>query len=91
MPTIYPTRDWYIPGVPAVAQDVDEGTAAELLAYRPAAFTLVPPEVADELVAEPPVDQVDDGGPDILSDAPDPTSAPATPDAQPATTPEVDA
>lgn len=41
--TIYPTGDYYVPGVPAVEQTVDAETAAELLAYRPAAFTETQP------------------------------------------------
>lgn len=44
--TIYPTGLAYIPGVPAVQQDVTAERAAELLAYRPAAFTLDPKAAA---------------------------------------------
>lgn len=36
---VVPTAGYYIPGVPAVEQDVTPEVAAELLAYRPAAFT----------------------------------------------------
>lgn len=46
---IYPTGDFHIPGVPAIEQDVTPERAAELLAYRPPAFTTDPPgEPADE-------------------------------------------
>ncbi len=37
---LVPTGDAYIAGVPAVECDVDPETAAELLAYRPAAFVV---------------------------------------------------
>jgi len=40
---IYPTGDHYIPGVPAVEQDVDRATARRLLAWTPPAFTAEPP------------------------------------------------
>lgn len=40
---LYPTGDFHIPGVPAVAQEVTPERAAELLAYRPPAFTTHPP------------------------------------------------
>lgn len=42
--TVYPTGRAYIPGVPTVPQDVTPKRAAELLAYRPAAFTTDPPK-----------------------------------------------
>lgn len=41
---IRPTGVHHIPGVPAVEQDVSPERAAELLAYRPAAFTAAPPQ-----------------------------------------------
>lgn len=41
---LYPTGDFYIPGVPAIEQDVSPERAAELLAYRPPAFTTDPPD-----------------------------------------------
>lgn len=37
---LVPTGTAYIPGVPAVECDVDEETAADLLAYSPPAFTV---------------------------------------------------
>ena len=40
---LFPTRDHYIPGVPAVECDVSPERAAELLAYHPPAFTLEAP------------------------------------------------
>lgn len=40
MKTIYPTGEAYIPGVPAIEQEVSDERADELLAYSPAAFTL---------------------------------------------------
>ena len=40
--TIYPTGSHYIPGVPAVEQEVSTTRAEELLAYEPAAFTTKP-------------------------------------------------
>jgi hypothetical protein len=40
---IFPAEGAYIPGVPAIEQDVDAETAKELLAYSPPAFTLKPP------------------------------------------------
>lgn len=40
---LYPTGDYHIPGVPAVECDVTPERAAELLAYRPPAFTTDPP------------------------------------------------
>ncbi len=43
---IYPTATAYVPGVPAVIQDVTPDRADELLAYRPPAFTLTPPAPA---------------------------------------------
>lgn len=43
---LYPTAHSYIPGVPAIEQDVDEARAAELLAYTPPAFTTDPAEAA---------------------------------------------
>lgn len=40
---LIPTRDFYIPGVPAIEQDAAPERAAELLAYRPPAFSLEDP------------------------------------------------
>jgi hypothetical protein len=40
---IYPTGTHHVPGVPAVEQEVTPDRAAELLAYRPPAFTTSPP------------------------------------------------
>jgi hypothetical protein len=37
---LVPVPGRFIPGVPDVAQDVDPETAAELLAYTPAAFVV---------------------------------------------------
>lgn len=58
--TIYPTGAAYIPGVPAVQQDVSPERAAELLAWTPAAFTTDPPPPADPAAADaPPTPQED--------------------------------
>lgn len=54
---IYPTGDFYIPGVPAIEQDVTPERAAELLAYRPPAFTTDPPDQPAAKSKSPP-----DGG-----------------------------
>jgi hypothetical protein len=47
--TIYPTEGAYIPGVPAVEQEVDQATADALLAYSPPAFTTDPAEARPEV------------------------------------------
>lgn len=41
--TIYPSGTNFIPGVPAVPTECTPERAAELLAYRPPAFTTTPP------------------------------------------------
>ena len=48
---LYPTSGFYIPGVPAVEQDVDAETAKELLAYSPPAFTTTPPGPPADIAA----------------------------------------
>lgn len=53
---LVPTGSHYIPGVPAVEMDVTAERAAELLAYRPAAFTSDTEPAApatDETAVEP--------------------------------------
>jgi hypothetical protein len=55
--TIYPTTGFYIPGVAAVVQEVSPERAAELLAYRPPAFTTDPPDEPAATPTDPP-----DGG-----------------------------
>lgn len=53
---IYPTGDHYIPGVPAIEQDVTPERAEELLTYHPPAFTTDP-------APETPATEPPDGGP----------------------------
>jgi len=55
---IFPTPEAYIPGVPAVEQEVTPERAAELLAYHPPAFTTSPPGAPAPEPEGPP-----DGGP----------------------------
>lgn len=45
---LYPTRDAFISGVPAVVQDVTRDEAERLLAYQPPAFTTEPPGAVDD-------------------------------------------
>jgi hypothetical protein len=49
---LWPVEGAFIPGVAAVEQDVDDDTAAELLAFQPPAFSLTPPAIF-ESAAEP--------------------------------------
>lgn len=52
---LYPTRDAFISGVPAIEQDVTPEEAERLLAYQPPAFTTEPPgAVADQQPEDPP-------------------------------------
>lgn len=44
MVRLYPASGYHIPGVAHVVQDVTPERAAELLAYRPPAFTTDPPD-----------------------------------------------
>lgn len=41
---LIPTGQAFIPGIPAVEQEVDQDTADALLAYQPPAFIVAPPE-----------------------------------------------
>ena len=52
MVRLYPTNDAFIPGVPAVEQEVDEEEAERLLSFTPPAFATEVP-VAEEPPAEP--------------------------------------
>lgn len=56
-----PTLDFHIPGVPAIEQDVTPERAAELLAYRPPAFTTDSPVVPAAPSTDP---STPDGPPD---------------------------
>lgn len=59
---IVPTGNAYIPGVPAVEQDVTPERAAELLAFKPAAFTTTTelPAAPAEPAVEPDDDSADE-------------------------------
>jgi hypothetical protein len=43
MKHLYPVPGVFLHHAPAIEQDVDDETAAELLSYFPPAFTLTPP------------------------------------------------
>jgi hypothetical protein len=62
--TIYPTAEAYIPGVPAIEQDVTPERAAELLAYRPPAFTTAPPGEPAPEPEGPPDSEPSDSSPE---------------------------
>lgn len=53
---LYPTRDAFIPGVPAIEQDVTPERAEELLAYQPPAFTTDPPPAVEAQQSTGPAD-----------------------------------
>lgn len=53
---LIPTGDAYIPGVPAVEQDVTPERASELLAYTPAVFVTTDLPAAPADPAEKPED-----------------------------------
>lgn len=61
MKTIYPTGTAFIPGVPAIEQEVSDKDARRLLKFSPPAFTLDkpdgdPPETRLSLNERPPVE-----------------------------------